>query len=151
LEDWGAEAVKRKNKQILTPEQKVRKKAYMCAWAAKNRRQVKILAQRHRDKRVAQGLPAYRHGSDYHREKHLKRKYGITTQERDAMIAAQDHACAICRSPSPGTRHGWVVDHCHATGKVRQILCQLCNLMLGSAHDDPIVLQAAIRYLEAHK
>src|SRR5262245_59630423 len=51
------------------------------------------------------------------RKSHLKRKYGITLEQYDAMLAAQLGVCAIC-SEKPGdlTLH---VDHDHATGAVR--------------------------------
>lgn len=83
--------------------------------------------------------------------RHFKKKYGITETQRDEMIAAQGFQCAICRSPDPGGRYDqWCVDHCHATGKVRAILCTRCNFMLGYAQDNVTTLYNAIDYLRAH-
>jgi hypothetical protein len=67
------------------------------------------------------------------------------------MLAAQDGACVICGTTEPGDNwhRGLHIDHCHATGRVRGLLCQNCNQMLGKAHDDPAVLRKAAQYLEA--
>jgi Recombination endonuclease VII len=64
----------------------------------------------------------------------------------DAMFAQQGECCAICKTTEPG-HHGWAIDHCHTTGKVRGILCQKCNPMLGYARDQIAILEAAIDYL----
>ena len=76
---------------------------------------------------------------------HLKRRYGITAAEADAMLATQGGVCAICRA-APAVH----VDHDHATGAVRALLCFNCNGGLGQFHDDPAVLLAALAYLEKH-
>ena len=79
------------------------------------------------------------------RERRLMVGYGITTDEYDAMLVAQSGLCAICRRSSDLTLH---VDHCHKTGRVRQLLCQRCNPALGLFDDDPELLIAAALYLE---
>ncbi len=76
----------------------------------------------------------------------LKHQYGITLQQRDALLDAQDGLCAICKSPND-SKLDWHTDHCHATGKVRGVLCHHCNLMLGHARDNSDVLANAIKYL----
>jgi len=57
-------------------------------------------------------------------------------------------ACEICGEQFSQTR-GVNIDHCHATGAVRGALCNLCNRMLGSARDNPTVLEAAANYLRS--
>jgi len=76
--------------------------------------------------------------------------YGITEEQYQAMLEAQGNACAICGSTEwPGARPGSpCVDHDHATGKVRGLLCGHCNSGLGHFRDDQERLRAAIRYLE---
>ncbi|MBJ7452565.1 MAG: endonuclease [Blastococcus sp.] len=76
---------------------------------------------------------------------HLRRRYGITAQEADAMLEAQGGVCAICRA-APAVH----VDHIHSTGRVRALLCFNCNGGLGQFRDNPAVLQAAVFYVEHH-
>jgi hypothetical protein len=76
---------------------------------------------------------------------HLTRRYGITAEEADALLDAQGGLCAICRA-APAVH----VDHDHATGAVRALLCFNCNGGLGQFRDDPDVLRAAADYVHFH-
>lgn len=82
---------------------------------------------------------------------HLKKKYGITIDEKERLLVAQNFCCAACNSPDPGGRLGWHVDHDHQTGKVRGILCQKCNVALGHAKDNKTRLRMLVNYLERHQ
>jgi len=73
--------------------------------------------------------------------------YGLTPEQYAALLKQQDNRCAICRTETPGGKGGWHVDHDHATDRVRGLLCNACNLMLGHAQDDPARLRAALAYL----
>jgi hypothetical protein len=84
----------------------------------------------------------------------LRSTYGITMDDYDRMLEEQDFRCAVCRTPEPGgARHmvRWVVDHDHATGKVRALLCHSCNFGLGKFRDDPELLRQAADYVEMHR
>lgn len=86
------------------------------------------------------------------REKAWMRRYGITRQEYEEMLEAQGDSCAICKTMDIG-RKGHThfhVDHDHVTGKVRGLLCDLCNRGLGYFKDDPFLLIKAGKYLESH-
>lgn len=87
--------------------------------------------------------------TDYDKKKALRRKYGLTMEQWDSLFAAQGHACELCRTTAPVG--GWTVDHDHASGRVRAILCRLCNIGLGSFRDDPELLERAAAYLRKHK
>lgn len=76
---------------------------------------------------------------------HLTRRYGITAAEADHLLALQGGLCAICKA-APAEH----VDHDHATGKVRALLCFNCNGGLGQFKDDPDVLRAAAEYVRFH-
>lgn len=79
------------------------------------------------------------------------RLFGITEEQYDSMVKSQGGVCASCGLPETATRNGVVkqlaVDHCHATGIIRGLLCQRCNLLLGLADDDIHVLLKAVEYL----
>jgi hypothetical protein len=83
------------------------------------------------------------------REARLVRDYGISIEDYEEMLAEQNGVCLICGS-KPGTKRSkrLHVDHCHTTGRVRGLLCQKCNHMLGLAGDNPEVLRIAASYLE---
>lgn len=95
--------------------------------------------------------------NEYERAWRFKNKFGITTDEYDAMFKAQDGKCAICAQSSKqvhrktGKVRDLAVDHCHDTGKVRALLCTDCNMALGLFKDDPDLLSAAADYLRAHR
>lgn len=75
-------------------------------------------------------------------------RYGITMDTYDNMLVSQGGTCAICRTDQVGGRGGlFHIDHCHATGKVRGLLCHNCNIGLGAFKDKPIVMSNAIQYL----
>ena len=80
------------------------------------------------------------------RRSHLKRKYGLSLDEYDAMLARQGGGCGIC-GREPSDRISLHVDHDHRTGRIRGLLCFVCNSSLGDL-DDPDLLRAALRYVE---
>lgn len=77
----------------------------------------------------------------------LVRRYGLSREQWAQMKTAQDNRCAICVEEF-GVRKGIHVDHCHQTGRVRQLLCTHCNTMLGRAKDNPELLRRGAAYLE---
>lgn len=68
------------------------------------------------------------------RNNELVRRYGITLADYVAMLRAQGGGCAICGQKP--TRRNLAVDHDHATGKVRGLLCAPCNTGLGTLESD---------------
>lgn len=86
----------------------------------------------------------------------LKKVYGITIEQYDAMLAAQDGKCAICEKPetavngTTGLPRDLAVDHCHGKGHVRALLCSKCNNGLGALNDDPALVDKAAAYLRRH-
>ena len=82
------------------------------------------------------------------RRRWLQRKFGVTPEWFDEKLASQNGACAICRSETPSGQGAFHVDHCHASNKVRGLLCTRCNTGLGMFRDDTDTLLAAVYYLE---
>lgn len=87
---------------------------------------------------------------------HLRRKYGITREQYNAMLEKQCGKCAICGGSPVGRVKGrpatrFDVDHDHETKAVRGLVCHPCNVMLGQARDRIEVLQAAIFYLQCSR
>ena len=79
------------------------------------------------------------------------KKYQISLQEVSQLLTNQNGRCAICGFSSMENPNLFpLVDHCHATGKVRGLLCLNCNQALGKFKDNPEVLRAAADYLESN-
>ena len=80
----------------------------------------------------------------------LVRRYGITFEQYELMLAEQKGKCAVCDSEDANnarTSGRLFVDHCHTSGKVRGLLCSRCNHALGLFQDDIDRLRSAIEYL----
>jgi hypothetical protein len=87
----------------------------------------------------------------YSRRTALRARYGITPEQFDEMLAKQDGKCAICLVPAKlAPRKLLVVDHCHKQGRVRGLLCDLCNHAIGNFKDSAAMLLRAIEYLKAN-
>lgn len=79
----------------------------------------------------------------------LKVRYGISLLQKMDMKKAQNNLCSICKNKlKPGNKDS--VDHCHKTGKIREILCSDCNRGLGGFKDSIQTLENAIQYLKRH-
>ena len=86
--------------------------------------------------------PAFREGKVSARR--LK-KYGLDAQTYQRMLDEQGGVCMYCRRPP--TRR-LCVDHCHATGVVRALLCDRCNMGVGHLGDDPERMRRAADRIE---
>lgn len=89
---------------------------------------------------------------DYNHTRNLQRRYGLSVDEYQTLLANQNFSCPICKVEISGSlgykrKRPVVVDHNHETGDVRGILCSLCNLMLGHARESTNILYQAIVYL----
>ena len=100
-----------------------------------------------REKRRAENKAYYAVTYDKRRDTDLKKKYGITLDDYNAMLEAQGGVCAICGNTCT-TGKSLAVDHCHATGRVRGLLCGVCNRVLGYMKDDVALFRRAAEYLE---
>ena len=108
-------------------------------WRAKNIESIRI-----KDAKRYKPMP-----SDKRADSHLKRRYGISYVDYISMFEEQKGVCKICGQES--VRKRLSVDHCHTTGKVRGLLCERCNTLLGRVKDNPIILDNAAFYLRTTK
>ena len=93
----------------------------------------------------------------YRRIHRLKEDYGLTPLEYTNLLKDQKGGCAICGNTEGRKLHRiahtgftFIVDHDHATGAIRGLLCDTCNRALGMFKDSVPVLQAAVKYLKKY-
>lgn len=84
--------------------------------------------------------------SETTRRNNLLYRYGLTPEDYDDMVHAQDGACAICEARCPTGRR-LAVDHCHKTGRVRGLLCMRCNTLIGRLESDVTRISKILAYL----
>lgn len=119
--------------------QSIRGRCQACRAAATGR------ARRRDPEAYRRRSGAYRKAKpDVARGAYLKYKYGITLEEYERMLAAQGGRCWICQGVDSVRLS---VDHCHATGDVRALLCGNCNRLIGYAKEDGEVLVRAAHYV----
>lgn len=117
---------------------------YQKKWRAKNRDKVN-------EQRRLWELNNPEKAQEYRSRQTLKsrcKRRGISVEQYHAMLTAQGGVCKICKTSDTGTRADWHIDHCHATGRVRGLLCHHCNTALGHVEDRVEVLKAMIAYLK---
>jgi hypothetical protein len=82
---------------------------------------------------------------------------GVDAARYQEMLHAQGGVCAICHRPetSPDKASGktkdLAIDHDHATGAIRALLCSNCNRGLGLFNDSIELLAKAREYVLYHK
>ena len=90
----------------------------------------------------------------YNLTSRLKTLYGITVAQYEALSLAQGGRCAVCNEAETVIHHGngqvkrLSVDHCHNTNKIRGLLCQRCNQVLGACKDNPELFRRLAVYVE---
>lgn len=87
------------------------------------------------------------------RNRHYVYKYSITLEKYNELLNQQNGVCAICKKSEStldkqGNLANLCVDHDHISGKIRGLLCRMCNSALGKFKDDINLLNSAIQYLK---
>lgn len=108
-------------------------------------------SERHSKRWKTLSIEQKRHVAD----NNFKSKYGVSVSNFSERLAQQDGQCVICSveltaSVDQKSSIRACQDHDHKTDKLRDILCNGCNLMLGYAKDNPEILANAIKYLQKH-
>ncbi len=128
------------------------------AWYQKNKAKVIIVARKWRCRNRERTNENNRKWREKNKERHklnqrkaLCKRFGIEVKDYDELFSKQKGLCAICGKKETmiyqGAPRNLSIDHDHATGRVRGLLCQKCNIMLGGANDNINTLTKAIEYL----
>ena len=121
------------------------------AWQEAQQRSDKRPERRARKNELRRGKPI----TAATNRRNQMRRYGVTPERHDQMLAQQQGLCAICGNPPDpnGVRAAsrLHIDHDHVTDKVRALLCNNCNNGIGRFRDDPALLRAAAEYIERHR
>jgi hypothetical protein len=129
------EAISKRNKEYREKHRE-RLNAYRRRWGAENREWIRNYDEAHRDEK---------------KERQLLRNYGITLEQYKEMLIAQGGICAFCGKTPEENGQNLTVDHCHETGKVRWLLCYLCNLAIGNFQENVEAMRKAADMLEKFK
>ncbi len=76
------------------------------------------------------------------------RKFGITLEQYDELLRAQDGKCAICEKNTEEEGISLAVDHDHKTLEIRGLLCRYCNHRVIGRHRDGPLLRKMADYVE---
>ena len=90
---------------------------------------------------------------EYNRERYFKVKYNLSRADVARMAEKQNNKCAICKrhkDEQQNTKKYLVVDHCHKTGRVRELLCERCNTAIAILDNDDL-FPLALDYIQKHK
>lgn len=94
---------------------------------------------------LTKGQRFYRRHPEKARAKILWRGYGLTLDDYNKMLAAQNGVCDICKNPPK--KEALAVDHCHKTGTIRALLCKACNRAIGNLFENPNYADRAAIYI----
>lgn len=102
-----------------------------------------------------QAMRRRREKPEVYKSYELKKNFKITYEQYNKILKEQNFVCAICEEPEKVIHHisgilkSLAVDHCHKTGKIRGLLCQRCNRVLGKIKDRIDLLEKMKAYLNA--
>lgn len=83
-------------------------------------------------------------------DRHLRRALkdlSLSLEAYEQMLKDQGGQCAICGEVESGRFSRLAIDHNHATGEVRGLLCGRCNKAIGLLRDDPEIVMNTLKYL----
>lgn len=127
---------------LKNPDRKLKSIQRLRAYRDKYPDKVKLAAKKYRDSHREERRERQREyyktkrATDLRKDRELRKMYGITLAEYEARLNSQEGVCDICKQPERiirknGKRMFLAVDHCHVTGKIRSLLCAVCNHHVG--------------------
>lgn len=93
----------------------------------------------------------YIRNKESYKDAKLKRSFGIGLSEYNSILKLQNGKCAICKKTEEQNGKMLAVDHCHITGKNRDLLCSSCNICIGFIEKNNLDFQTIINYLKKHQ
>lgn len=128
--------------------------AMSMAWASRNKDRIKARAKDRRSKNEQQlGVELQTRKEKYEKLKHrswirsLLINFGVSESWYNNKRKEQGYKCKICGITEDDNKRKLAIDHNHADGEIRGLLCLRCNLMLGYALDNPKTLISAANYI----
>lgn len=90
-------------------------------------------------------------GKNFCKKYRIKHLYGLTLKQHKEIYIQQNGCCAICNESVPYDKI--FTDHNHAVGKgkMRALLCNRCNTMLGYLEKFPELTQRMFEYMEKNE
>ncbi len=146
LKKWRA-----KNREKLQKQDKIYNKSYHAKHKERINKRHKLTYHKNREKHLARRKKWHERHPEKDKNSRLFLRYKLTLAQCEAMDKAQEGKCLLCGQDPTITKRGrkqLVVDHCHKTGTVRGLLCDVCNRALGMFQDSPTLLRIAADYLE---
>lgn len=131
----------REARRVWSSDNAERKRETDKLWKANNADRVRASQKRWRDT---------------HPDRHIKVKFGLTTDQYESVLVKQGGLCAICQKPEKiidprtGSLRRLAVDHCHKTGTLRGLLCTSCNHGIGKLCDDSTIIRRAADYIDRY-
>lgn len=136
-----------RNKEQVRENARRRRLADPEKWSRQKRASSRKLYRADPQKHLAYNRLFFERHPERRVEIERKCKYGVTPEEFNAKLIAQDGRCEICNDPLMDAH----LDHDHKTKKIRDILCSFCNRGIGMFKEDPTRLVNALQYLRKHK
>ena len=130
---------------------RVCQREYRRSWYVSNKENARAINKKWADNNPSHSKEWYQKNKLNQRDQQLRKQFGITLEQYDQMLLIQDSKCKICGLDQKESVKALAVDHCHATGKIRGLLCGKCNLGIGYFQDREDVLNKAIEYLRESK
>lgn len=113
----------------------------------------KKFSDKQKKKYHSESAAARKKRQERYRSNALQKKFGITVEEYETLLKQQNYVCAFCGKPEKakskiGKIRRLCVDHCHKTGRVRGLLCYMCNHTIARLGDDIESAEKLLRYMK---
>jgi len=131
---------------------------YFKQWYARNKQKEYLRKKRYRNKNKKKCQKYYdwykkthkKQGQEYRKFYRIRKKYGISKSDWLLLLKKQKNKCAICQQSLSKDLSKLCTDHCHKSGKIRGIVHNECNLLIGFCKENQTTLRNAIKYIQKH-